>query len=418
VVLAAAATVTVRPSVASAVPTTTRVSVGSGGAEARGGSFTFSSGNAITPDGRFVVFVSRSRGLARGDGVGLDAFVRDRRRNTTALITIRDHRWATDPDPRTDGGQEFSMSSDGRYVAFRSWDDDLVPGDTNVAYDIFVRDTRRRTTSRLLRADGRQIDLGAFSPSLSGNGRYLAFVSRSAHLVAGDDNGKFDVFVRDRRAGATRLVSRGLGAHPADKDSYTAAISANGRYVAFSSRASNLVRHDTNHRRDVSVYDRVARKTVWSTVGATGGQAGAINHWWADGAAISASGRYVAFSSTAPNIVQGDSNRRRDIFVRDLRGETSQRVSVASGGREVCVGRLEYRRAVPSGSGDLAGWSPRGVHIRVAGSRARRYQCRRGRLRARYAHADHDTGERGPVRRRDLPWSPVPPVLGRAVDLQ
>jgi Tol biopolymer transport system component len=340
-----AAAVAVLPPIASAVPITTRVSVGTDEAEARRGGYTYSSGSSITPDGRFVVFVSGSRALVRDDGGDLDAFVRDRRRDTTTLITVRDHRWATDPDPRTDGGQEFSMSSDGRYIAFRSWDDDLVRGDTNGAYDIFVRDIRRRTTTRLLRADGDEIDLGTFSPSISRNGRYLGFVSRSAHLVAGDTNGKFDVFVRDRRRGTTRLISRGFDGRPAKNDSYMTAISANGRYIAYTSPASNIARRDTNRRVDVFVYDRVAGKTVWSTVGSTGGQAGLIHHRGADGPSISANGRFVAFASNAANFVQGDSNGRRDIFVRDLRGGTTQRVSVASGGRQVCVGRLAYRGA-------------------------------------------------------------------------
>lgn len=329
---------------ASAAPVTTRVSVSSDGTQGRRGGHTYGV-HSMTPNGRFVVFVSKSPGLVPGDGPDLDAFVRDRRNNTTTLVTARNFAWASIRDRRTDGGQDFFISSDGRYIAFASFDDDLVPGDTNEAYDIFVRDTRRRTTSRLVRSDGGQIDLGTFSPSLSKNGRYLVFVSRSAHLVAGDRNGRFDVFVRDRRTDTTRMISRGIGGRPANGESIESVISANGRYVAFSSRAKNIVRNDTNRNRDVFVYDRVARRTIWSTVSSTGGHEGSIDNWRALQPDISANGRYVAFKSDAPNLVPGDGNRRHDMFIRDLHADTTQRVSVASGGREVCVGRFAHRGA-------------------------------------------------------------------------
>jgi Tol biopolymer transport system component len=148
----------------------------------------------------------------------------------------------------------------------------------------------------------------------------------------------FDVFVRDRRRGTTRLISRGFDGRLANRTSTTAEISGNGRYVAFSSSASNLVRNDTNRKHDVFLYDRKVHKIVWSTVNATRGREGFVYHWQAFGSSMSADGRYIAFGSNVPNLVAGDTNGRHDIFVRDRRAGTTTRVSVASGGGDACAG--------------------------------------------------------------------------------
>jgi Tol biopolymer transport system component len=113
-------------------------------------------------------------------------------------------------------------------------------------------------------------------------------------------------------------------------------MSANGRYIAFSSYASNLVRADANRRQDVFVYDRVRRKIIWTTARADIGPFGRYRPR-ATTPEISANGRYVAFASSYRDLVKGDTNNLYDIFVHDLKGETDQRVSVASGGRQVCV---------------------------------------------------------------------------------
>ena len=151
---------------AMAAPAVTRVSVSGDREQIHAGGQL----GAMTPDGRFFVFTSRTRALAPGDGPGLDSFLRDRRRGTTILITARNRRWSSEPGLHIDGGFGFSLSSDARYVAFSSYADDLEPGDTNVAYDTFIRDMQRRTTERLPLAQG---------PSLSSDGRYVAFVAPS-----------------------------------------------------------------------------------------------------------------------------------------------------------------------------------------------------------------------------------------------
>ncbi len=224
-----------------------------------------------------------------------------------------------------------SISAGGRYVAFLSYASNLVAGDTNGAGDVFVRDRLAGVTRRVsVGPGGRQANGSSVFPSISAGGRYVAFSSVASNLVAGDTNGAGDVFVRDRLAGVTRRVSVGPGGRQANRSSYFPSISAGGRYVAFSSVASNLVAGDTNDRRDVFVRDRVAKVTRRVSVGPGGRQANRSSYF----PAISADGRYVAFESYASNLVVGDTNHRSDVFVRDRVAKVTRRVSVGPGGRQ------------------------------------------------------------------------------------
>ena len=152
-----------------------------------------------------------------------------------------------------------AVSADGRFVAFESHASNLVPGDTNRASDIFVRDRRRGVTVRVNVGAGGVQGLGgeSYDPSVSADGRFVAFDSLATNLVPGDTNRKTDVFVRDRRAGVTRRPSVGTDGIQGDGLSNHPALSADGRYVAFSSSASNLVPRDTNYVNDVFVRTRV-----------------------------------------------------------------------------------------------------------------------------------------------------------------
>ena len=147
-----------------------------------------------------------------------------------------------------------AISADGRFVAFVSFATNLVPGDTNDATDVFVRDRQTGTTRRVsLGPGGVQGNGGSAGPAISANGRFVAFFSAATNLVPGDTNGTADVFVRDRQTGTTRRVSLGPGGVQGDGDSVGAAISADGRFVAFESDATNLVPGDTNGAPDVFV---------------------------------------------------------------------------------------------------------------------------------------------------------------------
>lgn len=164
-----------------------------------------------------------------------------------------------------------TVSADGRFVAFSSEAADLVPGDGNGVSDVFVRDLRTGRTTRVsVSSAGVAGDRASTFPSLSGDGRLVAFRSFADNLVGRDRNGVEDVFVHDRVAGTTERVSVGTSGQEANGPSLSVNISADGSAVAFSSTASNLVPDDRNGVRDVFVRDRARRRTERVSVGAAG----------------------------------------------------------------------------------------------------------------------------------------------------
>jgi Tol biopolymer transport system component len=253
--------------------------------------------------------------------------------------------------------QELSLSGDGRRVAFVSEASNLVPGDTNDTTDVFVHDLKTGVTQRAsVTSSGQQsggIDVGggAYTPSLSGDGRYVAFASSARNQVPDDTNGT-DIFVRDLRKGVTTRVSVQTGGAQADNQYVSSpTISADGRYVAFVSDASNLVPGDTNGTNDVFVRD--LRKGVTRLVSVATGGAQQVGGR-ADESAISANGRFVVFESFAPNLVPGDTNGLSDIFVHDLKTGTTKRASVGPGGVQGVGGQPKFGLGslLPSISGD------------------------------------------------------------------
>ena len=171
--------------------------------------------------------------------------------------------------------------------------------------------------------------------SISATGRFVAFSDNAPDLVEGDRNFRYDVFVRDRVRGETTRVSVSSAGAEGNNDSFFDSISANGRFVAFASIASNLVRGDTNHRLDVFVHDRKRAKTTRVSVNSVGAEADDGSVWRP---AISPDGRFVAFESASTNLVPNDHNGVRDVFVHDRKlGETT-RVSVSSAGAELISG--------------------------------------------------------------------------------
>ena len=237
--------------------------------------------------------------------------------------------------------QHPSISADGRYVAFVSKSSNLVSGDTNGKWDVFVRDrvdgsTERVSTSRSGvegNYDSGSADGGA---AISADGRFVAFWSRATNLVAGDTNSRCDVFVRDRATGAIERVSVASDGAQATSDSgmdRSPSISADGRFVAFASSAANLVPGDTNNKLDVFVRDRELGTTERVSVASDGAQGNFASDVYG-GQAISADGRFVLFESDATNLVPGDTNHVTDVFVRDRRTGTTERLSVSTSGVE------------------------------------------------------------------------------------
>jgi len=334
---------------------TERISVDEFGGDANGQSF----GARVTADGRYVVFTSAADDLVSGDTNSRDdIFVRDRTMGTTDRASL---------DP---GALEFtfdsgspSISDDGRFVAFSnnasmylrdriavtttllisgggpkiSADGTVIAfttaanlalEDTNGVQDVYAYDVQGGTTELV------SIDIGSIAAgdnsgtaSISRDGRFIAFESESDSLVSGDTNAARDIFVRDLAAQVTTRVSVDSRGNEHDGgDTRFASISRDGRYVFFRSDASNLVPGDTDEREDVYVRDREEGVTLKVSVGASGATADSVS----DTGAISPDGRFAVFRSLASNIVAGDTNGVRDIFLQDLLTAVTKRVSVDS----------------------------------------------------------------------------------------
>jgi Tol biopolymer transport system component len=275
---------------------------------------------SLSADGSTVAFASLATNFGAPEAVQVvNVFARDQRTGKTERISVGLGGTDADGDSRNP-----SVSADGSLVAFESSATNLVAGDSNGASDVFVRDRASgRTTLVSVDSAGVQGNEGSFTPSISADGRYVAFASDATGLVAGDHNRAEDVFVHDRRTGRTVKVSVASDGRPGNGNSYSPVISADGRFVAFASEATNLVRGDTNGATDIFVHDLGTGRTVRVSVASNGAQS--------DGDAftpsISGDGRYVAFITDAGNLKPGDGNGASDVFVHD--GETGRTVLVS-----------------------------------------------------------------------------------------
>ncbi len=342
---------------------TERVSVASGGAQGNGSSglIGFAFPPALSADGRFIAFVSLATSLVAGDTNGAtDVFVRDRQTGTTERVSV-----ASGGTQSNAASLGSALSADGRLVAFQSDATNLVVGDTNGATDVFVRDRQTGMTARVsVASDGTQANNVSSYPALSADGRFVAFQSDATNLVVGDTNGKTDVFVHDRQTGTTERVSVASGGGTqgtGNSGGFFAfpALSADGRLVAFQSDATNLVAGDTNGATDLFVHDRQTGTTERVSV-ASGGRQG---NGFSAGPVVSADGRFVAFHSTATNLVAGDTNGATDVFVHDRQTGTTERVSVASGGTQ---GNASSAGPVLSADGGLVAFHSTATNL-VAG---------------------------------------------------
>jgi Tol biopolymer transport system component len=305
---------------------TVRVSLESGGAQSDAGAdLPTPPGEVLSADGRYVVFFSSGELVPGDTNAAWDVFVFDRLTHATERVSVDS---SGNQGNSTSGLYGIALSADGRFVAFESIASNLVPGDTN-GREVFLRDRLNGTTERIaLDPLGGQANEQSLRPSLSVDVRFVAFESSASNLVSGDTNGVRDVFVRDRLSGTTERVSVAAGGWEANGDSYTARISADGRYVAFESTASNLVTGDTNAREDVFVHDRQTSATELISC-SSGGALGNGHSAWP---CISADGRFVGFTSDASNFASGDTNNARDVFVRDRLSGTTTLVSLSLSG--------------------------------------------------------------------------------------
>jgi flagellin-like hook-associated protein FlgL len=300
-----------------------RVSTASSGVQGNGGSYV----TAISADGRYVAFHSYASNLVSGDtNATLDAFIKD---TVTGVTT----RVSTDSSGLQGNSQSTvsAISADGRYVAFTSFASNLVSGDTNGAFDAFIKDTITGLTTRVsTNSSGVQGNASSSVTAISADGRYVAFNSVASNLVSGDTNLGYDAFIKDTLTGITTRVSTNSSGGEGDNDSYVAAISADGRYVAVTSHASNLVSGDTNGVSDAFIKDTVTGMTRRVSTNSSGGEGDSDSY----AIAISADGRYVAFTSYASNLVSGDTNGSGDAFIKDTVTGITTRVSTISSGGE------------------------------------------------------------------------------------
>ena len=308
--------------------TTTVVSRASGAA---GAPADFASQDlSISGDGRFVAFESDANNLSAEDNDGVrNIFVRDLVASTTTLVSRAS---GASGAAAASSSVAPAISADGRYVAFESSADNLSADDDDAVTNVFVRDLVANTTTLVSRAPGlggAGGDASSFSPSISGDGNRVAFQSGADNLSGEDNDAVVNVFVRELGAGVTTLVSRAPGAAgaAANDASESPSISADGRSVAFESEANNLSPNDNNAVQNLFVRDLVAGQTtlVSRSPGGTGANDDSYNP------AISGSGTRVAFISAANNLSTEDDNRADNAFVRDLLAGTTVLVSRGPG---------------------------------------------------------------------------------------
>ncbi len=285
-------------------PTFSSTSGGFCGTAGNGGSHS----PAIAWDGTKVAFDSTATNFGPVDSNGKrDIYMKTVSSGAFVKASFGTGGVATNNDSFTP-----SVSNGGAFVAYASTATNLVFGDTNGVQDIFVANMGASTVQRVSISNfGAQADGPSSAPSISGDGRYIAFVSSATNLVTADNDGVADIFVRDRVSNTTTCVSRGPGGVNADGASFNPAISADGRYVAFSSDATNLVGGDSNGVRDVFLFDRFT-----STISRLSTSTGLVQaNGASDFPSISADGQRIVFSSVATNLVVGDTNGRSDVFL-------------------------------------------------------------------------------------------------------
>jgi Tol biopolymer transport system component len=321
--------------------TTVLASVTSGGSQGNG----VSDQPSISADGRYVAFRSAATNLVVNDlNATTDIFVRDLVGKTTIRASLR---W--DNTQSNGDASHPVISDDGKTVTFQSSDDSLVSGSpSNGKDDIYVRNTQVGLTERATVTSAETgLSAGGVDASMSGNGRYVVFTSETTQIGT-DTNGGRDVFLRDRTAGTTERVSITSSGDAPTGQSIDASVSDDGRYVAFQSDAHNMTADDTGPTFD-GVYRR--DRTLGTTLLLVRSFAGTAAGGDSAGGEISANGLRVAFTSSAANLVPGDTNAQSDVFVRDIPTATTTMVSTTTAG------------TLLSGSSMLPSMSPDGGYV-------------------------------------------------------
>lgn len=294
-----------------------RITVGYDGSEPNGPS----SDARISSDGRFVALVSEASNLVPDDTNGTtDVFLYDVESGNIGLVSK-----AANGEQGDDRSLQPSISGNGRFVAFVSLADNLHEADDNGVSDVYVYDRdEERLELATVDDEGALANHHSKHAAISDDGRYVAFQSMATNLVDADEDDMWDIYVRDRQEAVTELISRNLEGRAGSMESQRPSISADGRYIAFESWADDLVAGDQNYYSDVFVMDRHTGGMELASMGNDGEQAGDVN----GGAVISADGRFVAFSSMAGNLVSNDQNQMFDVYLRDRHTHRTQLISI------------------------------------------------------------------------------------------
>jgi hypothetical protein len=312
-----------------------RVSVSSNGVEGD----DLSQGSGISGDGRFVTFDSYATNLVDNDTNGqIDVFVRDTLAGTTSRISVPDQSLSDNEGNGYSGLPR--ITSDGRFIVFESMASNLVSGDTNDKSDIFVRDTQTNETIRVsVHTNGAQGTFDSYYGAISADGRFVAFNSQASELVDNDNNDTYDVFVHEISTRTTSRVS--VSSSDSEGDSGSDGIpdiSGDGRYVVFGSDSTNLVPDDTNNNYDVFVHDRVTQETKRISVNNLAEQGNGESYY----SKISEDGSLIVFSSEATNLTDDnndgvyddDTNGVLDFFISDWQNGVIVKITRNASGEE------------------------------------------------------------------------------------
>lgn len=277
----------------------------------------------LSADGGYVSFTSHSENLVKPDmnGIKRDPFIHD----VNSGVTEFADRLPNGTNPWS-GGAISAVSEGGRRVAYRSKAPNLVPGDNNARFDIFVLDRDENETRRVsVTSSGAQGNADSNYPDISADGRTVVFETASA-LVPADNNGSVDIYAHDLATRMTQLVSRSSTGQIGNSHSFRPSVSADGRYVSYSSLATNLVPGDTNGQEDAFVNDLQTGQTIRVSLSDTGAQS---TGGYSRRAVISGDGRAVAFLSTARNLVNGVNTGVPQVYVRWLSGTAGETYTIS-----------------------------------------------------------------------------------------
>ena len=277
----------------------------------------------ISGDGKLIVFSSAAENLVPGDtNLKKDIFLRNRLTGNTILVS---HSYTGS------GANNISInpsiSADGRYIVFESSASNLVPNDTNGYRDIFLYDNESDQLKIIsINNNGEQGDRNSRDPQISADGRFVTYKSFARNLTTGDSNSSSDIFIYEINTGVTSLISKDSSGILGNNHSGSPTLSGDGRYVVFQSSASNLVPGDSNSVDDIFLHDNITGVTERISVDSLGGEANGDS----SNPSISANGQYISFESLASNLVTDDTNSQKDIFSHDRQTSATTRLSVKS----------------------------------------------------------------------------------------